>query len=112
MATKTPPKGQQALYDEAVANSKAPPAVVDKNIPADFGAPNGTPISNKDLILTDIDRIFGRNKPPGKDLFLKNIADLLFYFLEQTSLHPRHLMTKLLTHQYIDYLYSTRIYLR
>lgn len=80
MATKTPPKEQQALYDEAVENSKASPPVVDKNIPADFGAPNGTPISNKDLLLPDIDRIFGRNKPPGNDLILKIIVDLLFYY--------------------------------
>jgi len=72
MATKTPPKEQQALYDEAVANSKPPSSTVNPNIPTDFGSPNGTPITNKSVLLPDIDRIFGRNKPPGIKLILKN----------------------------------------
>jgi len=33
-------------------------------IPVDFGAPNGTEISNKATLLTEIDRALGVHKPP------------------------------------------------
>lgn len=34
-------------------------------VPPDFGASNGTPISNKETLFNDIDSKLGKSKPPA-----------------------------------------------
>lgn len=41
------------------------PVAISEKIPDDFGAHNGTPISNKSTLLSEVDACIGTNKPPS-----------------------------------------------
>ncbi len=59
------------LLDESPNQAAARKATQGRPIPDDFGMPSGTPIANKDTILPDLWKSFGRKEPACVYLFPK-----------------------------------------
>ncbi|MBI5241513.1 MAG: hypothetical protein HY926_13655 [Elusimicrobia bacterium] len=78
VAPAAPLASLETLTGQLLAPQAAPAQVLDRFFTAaDFGAKNGTEISNKDTVLGEVDRSLGRKAPPALEyIFVKPLATL------------------------------------